>query len=114
MLVPARRYYRMAKRKPKPKKSTVEEVIDLFLDGAALTHDAEDIRAKTAETLAIIDEWEADAVRADAKGRRRLARSAHLAGSLGPTEFAELLSKAPGSLRTILIKSLDKILPAAP
>ena len=101
----------MAKRKP---KSTADKVIGLFLDGAAFTHDAEDIRAKTAETLAIIDEWEAEAVRADAKGRRRLARSAQMAGSLGPTELAELLSKAPPALRTILVASLEKMHPTKP
>ena len=101
----------MAKRKP---KSTADKVIGLFLDGAAFTHDAEDIRAKTAETLAIIDEWEAEAVRADAKGRRRLARSAQMAGSLGPTELAELLSKARGPLRVVLVEAVSRYLDGGP
>jgi hypothetical protein len=56
----------MAKRKPKPKKSTVEKIIELFLDGAALTHDAEDIRAQIIAMQAVAVEWNAKAVRADA------------------------------------------------
>jgi len=104
----------MAKRKPKPKKSTVEKIIELFLDGAALTHDAEDIRAQIIAMQAVAVEWNAKAVRADAKGRRRLARSARMAGSLGPGEMAELLSKAPPTLRTILIPALAKMPLAKP
>jgi hypothetical protein len=37
-----------------------------------------------------------------------------MAGSLGPTEMAELLSKAPPTLRTILIPALAKMPLAKP
>jgi hypothetical protein len=103
----------MAKRKPKPKNSTVEEIIELFLDGAAFTHDAEDIRCQTAAIQPVVDEWDARADRADAKGKILLKRSAQMAAALQPDGMAELLAKAPGSLRTILIPSIAKMPPAA-
>jgi hypothetical protein len=99
----------MAKRKP---KSTVETIIELFLDGGALTNDADYKRRQIATIRANVARVEAQASRDHARGTKYLARSAKMAGALGPTEMAELLSKAPGQLRMILIKSLDKIPPA--
>ena len=100
----------MAKRKPKP-KSTVETIIALFLEGCDLTQSADDTRRKLAAAQANIDKLSVRVDRRHATGRRRLKRSAEMAGKLGPDGLAELLAKAPPALRTILVTSLEKMHP---
>ena len=99
------------KRKPKP---TVAAVLRLANDAGVAVEWAKNDRADIAGHRAQIATLRRRAAASDVRARTCLKRAALVTNALPPEGLAELLSRAPGWMRAILIQEISRALDGGP